>query len=214
MKRILQAGIFSALAATLILSSCSRDNSVASNHSIQKRKYTNGYHVHFNGLKKSQNEKENRPAETEYKKVNSNDNLSSENVATNYTFVENIESTQEVSVAQTYKEASPTKVKSNKKSHEKQLKLALSIHTAEKEIKSNFNAIKKLSKTDSVNKKANTSLEPIVYVLLCLLIPFLAVGFATDWNLNDVLLNILLCILCGIPGIIHAFIVCYRKGVI
>jgi len=218
MKRILQAGVFSALTATLILSSCSRDNSVASNHGIQKRKYTSGYHVHFNGLKKSQYEKENstenRLAKAGNKEVNSNDNLMIENVVSNYTVAENIASAQEKSTVQSISKESSTKVKSNKKSQEKETEVALSVNTTKKEMKSNFNAIKKLSKKDSVKKKTDTPLDPIVYVLLCLFFPVLAVGLATDWNINDVVINLLLCLLCVIPGIIHAFIVCKREGVI
>ena len=43
--------------------------------------------------------------------------------------------------------------------------------------------------------------------LLCILVPFIAVGLATNWDMGKVILNIVLCILCGIPGIIHAFLV-------
>ena len=46
----------------------------------------------------------------------------------------------------------------------------------------------------------------LLYVL-CFFIPVLAVGLATDWDVNKVLINLLLTLLCVIPGIIHAFIV-------
>ena len=81
-------------------------------------------------------------------------------------------------------------------------------------MKNNISSIKELSKKDTFKNTTDTSLEPLVYILLCLLIPFLAVGFATDWDVNDVIINLLLCLLCGIPGIIHAFVVCNREGVI
>jgi len=42
--------------------------------------------------------------------------------------------------------------------------------------------------------------------LLAFFIPFVAVGMVTDWEIKDILINLLLTALCGIPGIIHAFI--------
>lgn len=51
----------------------------------------------------------------------------------------------------------------------------------------------------------------LLYVL-CFFIPWLAVGLATDWDINKVLINILWTILCGIPGIIHAFIVVSKNS--
>ena len=51
----------------------------------------------------------------------------------------------------------------------------------------------------------------LLYVL-CFFIPWLAVGLATDWDIKKVLINILLTMLCGIPGIIHAFIVVSKNS--
>ena len=48
--------------------------------------------------------------------------------------------------------------------------------------------------------------EWLLYVL-CLFIPPLAVGLKTDWETKPLIINILLCLLCGIPGVIHAFLV-------
>ena len=47
----------------------------------------------------------------------------------------------------------------------------------------------------------------ILLYILAVLIPFVAVGIVTDWDLKTVLINILLSILCYIPGVIHAFII-------
>jgi uncharacterized membrane protein YqaE (UPF0057 family) len=74
-------------------------------------------------------------------------------------------------------------------------------------------AIKKQFDQELKESKGN-SVDPIVYILLALFIPFVAVGLATDWEVKDVVINLLLCLLCGIPGIIHAFVVCKREGVI
>ncbi|MDP2386898.1 MAG: YqaE/Pmp3 family membrane protein [Bacteroidota bacterium] len=52
-----------------------------------------------------------------------------------------------------------------------------------------------------------------LYIVLAILIPFVAVGLATDWGI-ETLWNVLWCLLCGIPGIIHAFIILKRKGIL
>jgi len=57
-------------------------------------------------------------------------------------------------------------------------------------------------------KKADSPL--ILLYILAILIPFVAVGIATNWDLLPVIFNILWTMLCGIPGIIHAFIVIKR----
>jgi uncharacterized membrane protein YqaE (UPF0057 family) len=49
-------------------------------------------------------------------------------------------------------------------------------------------------------------LEKGTYIILAILIPFVAVGLATDWEGNDWLVCLLLTCLCGIPGIIYALI--------
>ena len=49
-------------------------------------------------------------------------------------------------------------------------------------------------------------IEKGVYIILAILIPFVAVGLATDWEGNDWLIALLLSLLCGIPGIIYALI--------
>lgn len=71
-----------------------------------------------------------------------------------------------------------------------------------------------LQKTKAVRKHGSSGPEPVLYVILCIFIPFVAVGLATDWDTKDVVINLLLCCLCGIPGIIHAFIVCKRERVL
>ncbi len=43
-----------------------------------------------------------------------------------------------------------------------------------------------------------------VYILLAILIPFVAVGLASDWEGNDWLICLLLSILCWLPGFIYA----------
>ncbi len=51
------------------------------------------------------------------------------------------------------------------------------------------------------------AIEKIVLILLAILIPPVAVGIVSDWDdTNAIILNLVLTILCWIPGIIHAII--------
>ena len=66
---------------------------------------------------------------------------------------------------------------------------------------------KTIASTKIVKKALNNGPSTGLLYVLCFFIPFLAVGLATDWDTNAVLINILWTLLCGIPGIIHAIIV-------
>ncbi len=72
--------------------------------------------------------------------------------------------------------------------------------------------IKTVVKSDSKkNKKANNKsggdVPKVLLYVLCFLMPWLAVGLATDWDIKKVIYNLLWTLLCGIPGIIHAIII-------
>ncbi|TNE54947.1 MAG: YqaE/Pmp3 family membrane protein [Bacteroidetes bacterium] len=54
------------------------------------------------------------------------------------------------------------------------------------------------------SEKQGSAVEKILLIILCFLIPFVAVGIVTDWSVVPVVINILLCILFFLPGIIHA----------
>ena len=75
---------------------------------------------------------------------------------------------------------------------------------SKQEMKSLRKAIKTAKKTDDVPLG-------LLYVL-CFFFPFIAVGIVTDWDLTAVLINFLLCCLCGLPGIIHALIIVGRNS--
>lgn len=66
-------------------------------------------------------------------------------------------------------------------------------------------------KEKSTHKKAEEP-DKILMILLCLFIPPLAVYLHTDDIGKDFIINLILCVVgCGIAGIIHAFIVCFKK---
>ena len=78
------------------------------------------------------------------------------------------------------------------------------VKVSKQEMKSLRKEVKSQNKSDDV---------PIgLLYVLCFFVPFVAVGFATDWDITTVLINILWTALCGIPGIIHAFIVVSRNA--
>jgi uncharacterized membrane protein YqaE (UPF0057 family) len=66
------------------------------------------------------------------------------------------------------------------------------------------------AKTGKSNKPSSDVPLGLLYVL-CILIPFVAVGLVTDWDVKTVVINLLWTLLCGIPGVIHAFIVVGRE---
>lgn len=71
--------------------------------------------------------------------------------------------------------------------------------------------IKALKKVVKSQKKSDDVPIGLLYVL-CFFIPFVAVGLATEWDVTTVIVNLLWTLLCGIPGIIHAFIVVSRNA--
>lgn len=53
----------------------------------------------------------------------------------------------------------------------------------------------------------NHAIEKALLILLAILIPPVAVGLVSDWSdTSAIIINLILTILCWIPGIIHAFI--------
>jgi len=77
-------------------------------------------------------------------------------------------------------------------------------HVSKQEMKTLRKALKTQSKSDDVP-------VGLLYVL-CFFVPFVAVGLVTDWDVKEVIINLLLSCLCGIPGIIHAFIVVSKNS--
>ena len=80
--------------------------------------------------------------------------------------------------------------------------------SSSKEVASN----KTMNSTKSVKKALKNDMPTGLLYLLCFLMPWLAVGFATDWDIKTVVINILWTFLCGIPGIIHAIIIVGRNS--
>jgi uncharacterized membrane protein YqaE (UPF0057 family) len=73
--------------------------------------------------------------------------------------------------------------------------------------KSEVKAIVKQKISQSIKKQKGEKPPIGLLYLLCFLIPVVAVGLATDWDVMPMVYNLLWTLLCGIPGIIHAIIV-------
>lgn len=80
-------------------------------------------------------------------------------------------------------------------------------NVSKEEIKDVVKEMKRAAKLESTGGPLPTW----ALYLLCFIIPPLAVGFATDWDITKILINFLLCFLCFIPGLIHALIIVSRS---
>jgi len=56
-----------------------------------------------------------------------------------------------------------------------------------------------MASTRLVKKALKDDVPTILLYVLCFFIPFLAVGLATDWDVKDVVINLLLCFLFVLP---------------
>ncbi|MFH0895522.1 MAG: YqaE/Pmp3 family membrane protein [Bacteroidota bacterium] len=87
-----------------------------------------------------------------------------------------------------------------------QKKIRQTVFTDSK-VKLNVRTLLKAKRILAMKGESNNEPDLLLLYILCFFIPFVAVGIVTDWETGPVILNIILCLLCGIPGIIHALIV-------
>lgn len=219
MKNTLQLFVIAAVAVTFLFSSCAKDNSVTSNHSIQKRKYQSGYHFPSKKNYKSTDlqkdeeanalaiQREDRPQE-HYQIIVGQDSKPSAFIESKPSVQTNLQTLDLASSEKTILSTRPITPRSftNKEEGIKSFD----------DKKTSFSQITALKKMAKEVRKSKTSgyVEPILFIILCFIMPPVAVGLATDWETSPVIISILLTMLCGIPGIIHAFIVCSEEGVI
>lgn len=199
MKKINQLS-FVVLVAVLTLSACT----------MQKRVYNRGFHIEWLESKGSD-----KVAAVHAKKAEKKQGQTSEQTIANKTDNTTDENNMDLVVEETKTvmtavEETKTEAVSAPKVFFKSSKVAQKMLTqksntlAKPMVKA---AVKHMTKP---NKTADS--EMILLYVLCLFIPPLAVGLATDWDSTPVISNILWCLLCGLPGIIHAFIVVSREA--
>ena len=191
-----------------ILVSCSTTDQVVNNSFIQKRKYNKGFFI----------SKRSKASVASLEKQTSPDQKISESIAkvkANRGH-DNPETTDNNALAATNNVpviiAKPSSKKDEKPVVHSE-KVVVPVITKE-DIKTHNKILKQIGKSRKAVKKANgwnLSDDKILYIILAILIPWLAVGLVTDWDLEKVLINLLLCFLCYVPGVIHAIIIVNRN---
>lgn len=192
--------ILSAFAVAVVISSCT----------VEKRLHNDGYHISWKHKSHVAGKSETESvAENQVKKSDAKGIILEKHAVADMNQQEPAE--LPVAVQSTIENAAVTEKLAEKPAHkaaktafetEKMVTNAATQH--EKGAAFTKAAVKKIAKKSMHEKAADDEL--ILLYILCVLIPFVAVGIVTDWALKPVLISILLSILCIIPGIIHAFI--------
>jgi uncharacterized membrane protein YqaE (UPF0057 family)/type II secretory pathway component PulC len=191
--------------------------------SIEKRLHQKGFNVEWNknlgSLKKDKKQKQDfvssevaeeiavvSPKPIKVPSVNNNNSISVDGVT--------LSESNETSVLveeNTYNEVNSQESKSINTTKTEKVNKAIRAPKASSSKKVSIDN-KTLASTKIVKKALNNGPSTGLLYVLCFFIPFLAVGLATDWDTNSVLINILWTLLCGIPGIIHAIIIVGRNS--
>ena len=192
-----------AFSMTLILDSCS----------VQKRYHRKGFTVNWNNA--SVNMKKNR-------KVVHTETIQEEVIVSNATkkekLIRNYESPISMDVAsavpsvyapslidETSQNTEKFQIRSEKSKTFKPVK-----ELNNKEVKSTKKAAQKIIKAVKKNQQKNSKTDTIIYILLILLVPFGTTIsmylYEGSWT-SRVTANLLLTLLCGLPGLIHALVV-------
>lgn len=171
--------------------------------SIEKRHYNSGYHVVWKNNHQSSDK--NEMVENESK-----NSVSPENTIASVqpVLIQKEELTTEPNTenSNTIQNNESTTTSHSLTDHESQtLENKKSIAFDKKMNRLVGKSIIKAAKKSIPNSKDDT--DEILLIILCFLLPPVAVGLKTNWDQRTVLINILLTLLCGIPGIIHALLV-------
>jgi len=212
MKTMITKGIM-AFAILALATSCSTSNDVASNRGIQKRKYNKGFFISKNTKsfdKKSQtkNTKQILVEEEVAEVINSQTETSNEMNSN-----KNISLDKNNNIA----EQSNTKTSTNTTNFQENsanIKKNNTETTDNNTFENNTISKKDVNKVKhKVNSKSTSSGDDmlILLVILAFLIPFVAVGIKTDWDITKVLIALLLSIFFWIPGIIYALLIVFDK---
>jgi uncharacterized membrane protein YqaE (UPF0057 family) len=195
--------LIAAFSMTLILDSCS----------VQKRYHRKGFTVNWNNA--SVNMKKNR-------KVVHTETIQEEVIVSNATKKEKLIRNYETPISMDVASALPSvyapslidetsqntekfQIRSEKSKTFKPVK-----ELNNKEVKSTKKAAQKIIKAVKKNQQKNSKTDTIIYILLILLVPFGTTIsmylYEGSWT-SRVTANLLLTLLCGLPGLIHALVV-------
>lgn len=213
MKKRLQRGLL-ALTMLGLVASCSTTNEVASNRGIQKRKYTKGYFIDFNHNKGGNTQSEDNLAKNEDIDTDEVTRVEENSIARSIEQeVVYVEEVQTLPMTETFVET----VEQQGVTEQAQSNSAVADQIIEKVEATELNEFATPNKMTRNQRKSmksavsstviESSDDAILYYILAILIPFLAVGLVTDWDVTKVVICLLLSIFFWIPGIIYAIIV-------
>jgi uncharacterized membrane protein YqaE (UPF0057 family) len=197
-----------AFMSTLILDSCT----------VQKRYHRKGFNVNWNhtsiGGKKDKNKVSYESSEEEVAEVKETKSTVKEvtNVASAYSnevTTDFASTTDEISLVATV----PVENKLNTRNESKEINILAPVSNS-KEVKVSNKKYKGTIAEMKMKKfqEKGSSVEPWVYLLLILLVPFgttIAMYlYEGSWT-SRVTLNLILTLLCGLPGLIHALVIIF-----
>jgi uncharacterized membrane protein YqaE (UPF0057 family) len=191
-----------AFMSTLILDSCT----------VQKRYHRKGFNVNWNhtsiGGKNDKIKASNETVEEEIVEINESKAIEKKikNEVPTYSNeeVSDLSSTnEEISISISFPDEN--KLNSNK-SLETKNKNNSTFNSQKKSIKKNLESrnIQSFESNETSSKTIDTL--TLILIILCFILPPLAVAIATDLDLKPILWNLVWCILGVLPGIIHALI--------
>ncbi len=185
------------VAASVFVASCN------TSLTVQKRQHSNGYYVSV-----SSTDKKSQKVENTVVVKNENSSLSAREVAVANaeTKVVEVKAVVANQASVENKNVAPKSVSINNEVKSALGKKATQSKATEQTMK--------VLQAPAKKSRGSVDDHAILLIILAILLPFAAVGIVTDWDLNDVLINVILTLLCGIPGIIHAFYILNREGVI
>lgn len=193
----------------ITMAACSSSNEVVSGRMITKRKHNKGFHFNLPERWKAGEESTLETAEKVNKKAVEKASIQEEAQTWTATTDENLvtvvqETAPETPVSEAQGRVDVVDQESNQSTVTASVKEPVSERKMQKEIR-------KQDQKKSKREKPGSDIPAIVLYILCFIIPPIAVGLATDWDLKPVIINLLLCFLFVIPGIIHALIVVSRN---
>lgn len=192
-----------AFSMTLILDSCS----------VQKRYHRKGFTVNWNNA--SINMKKNRKvvhSETIQEDTFVSNTQQKKKLTKNYEMPVSMDMASSRVAVPSIKNTSPSTLEPLMVKNQASTALSVAKEMSKEDIKSSKKAAKKIIKAIKKNQKQDAKTDTIIYLLLILLVPF---GTTISMYLYEgswtgrVTTNLLLTLLCGLPGLIHALVVIF-----
>lgn len=192
-----------AFSMTLILDSCS----------VQKRYHRKGFTVNWNNA--SVNMKKNRKVvhtETIQEDAFVSNTQQKKKLTKNYETPVSTDIASTSVAVPSIKNASPSTLEPIMVKNQASTATSAAKEMSKEDVKSTKKAAKKIIKAIKKNQQQDSKTDTIIYLLLILLVPF---GTTISMYLYEgswtgrVTANLLLTLLCGLPGLIHALVVIF-----